>query len=69
MHCGCAVLLLLASVTWSEAGGKSVTYTVDDTDYEGYYVSPGKDAPLVLLIHDWDGLTEYECKRADLLAG
>ncbi|MBW1726431.1 MAG: dienelactone hydrolase family protein [Deltaproteobacteria bacterium] len=25
-------------------------------------------APLVLLIHDWDGLTDYEIKRANMLA-
>lgn len=31
-------------------------------------VSPANDAPLVLLIHDWDGLTDYEVKRANMLA-
>ncbi len=34
----------------------------------GYYISPSPDAPLVLLIHDWDGLTDYEVKRAHMLA-
>ena len=48
--------------------GEKVTYVVDDQSYEGYYISPGKDAPLVLLIHDWDGLTDYEVKRANMLA-
>ncbi|WP_372739809.1 dienelactone hydrolase family protein [Neptunomonas sp.] len=50
------------------AAGKEVTYTINDQDYQGYYVSPSADAPLVLLIHDWDGLTDYEVKRADMLA-
>ena len=36
--------------------------------YEGYYTSPSAKAPLVLLFHDWDGLTDYEVKRADMLA-
>ena len=27
-----------------------------------------RDAPLVLLIHDWDGLTDYEIKRANMLS-
>jgi dienelactone hydrolase len=36
--------------------------------YEGYYVSPSARAPFLLLIHDWDGLTDYEIKRADMLA-
>ncbi|WLQ16763.1 dienelactone hydrolase family protein [Hahella aquimaris] len=51
------------------AAGKTVTYQVDGDAYEGYYVSPGKDAPLVLLVHDWDGLTDYEVKRAEMLSG
>ena len=50
------------------AAGKEVTYTINDQAYQGYYVSPSADAPLVLLIHDWDGLTDYEVKRADMLA-
>ncbi|SFF88484.1 dienelactone hydrolase family protein [Neptunomonas qingdaonensis] len=50
------------------AAGKEVTYTINDQSYQGYYVSPSADAPLVLLIHDWDGLTDYEVKRADMLA-
>ncbi|MHB8765502.1 MAG: dienelactone hydrolase family protein [Deferrisomatales bacterium] len=51
------------------ASGEKVTYQIDGKPYEGYYVSPRAGAPLVLLVHDWDGLTEYEVKRADMLAG
>jgi dienelactone hydrolase len=50
------------------AAGSAVTYQMDGKSYEGYYVSPPGPAPLVLLIHDWDGLTDYEVKRADMLA-
>jgi dienelactone hydrolase len=50
------------------AAGMAVTYNVDGKSYEGYYVSPADKAPLVLLIHDWDGLTEYEIKRSHMLA-
>ena len=50
------------------ASGRPVTYEIDGQAYEGYYVSPAEKAPLVLLIHDWDGLTDYEIKRADMLA-
>ena len=50
------------------ATGEVVNYEVNGKPYEGYYVSPAKDAPLVLLIHDWDGLTDYEVKRADMMA-
>jgi dienelactone hydrolase len=50
------------------AEGRSITYEVDGQRYEGYYISPAPEAPLVLLIHDWDGLTDYEVKRARMLA-
>ncbi len=50
------------------AAGVKVDYQVNNQTYEGYYISDNKDAPLVLLIHDWDGLTDYEVKRAEMLA-
>jgi len=59
--------MLLLSCT-AYAAGQPVTYQVDGVDYEGYYVSPAATAPLVLLLHDWDGLTDYEVKRAEMLA-
>ena len=61
-----ALLLLACSGAWAD--GKTVTYQVGGADYEGYFISPGANAPLVLLIHDWDGLTEYEVRRANMLA-
>ena len=48
--------------------GETVQYEVDGAEYEGYFISPSPDAPLVLLVHDWDGLTVYEIKRAAMLA-
>jgi dienelactone hydrolase len=50
------------------AAGNPVTYQVNGESFEGYFISPSPNAPLVLLIHDWDGLTGYEMKRADMLA-
>ena len=61
------VLMSFATVAFA-ATGEPVTYQVDGQPYEGYYVSPSDQAPLVLLIHDWDGLTDYEVKRANMLA-
>lgn len=58
-------LVLFAGSVW--AAGGSVTYKVNGVDYEGYYASPEKDAPLVLMVHDWDGLTDYEVKRVNML--
>jgi len=61
-------LFLAVSTVAFGATGASVTYQVNGQSYEGYYISPSDQAPFVLLIHDWDGLTDYEIKRADMLA-
>lgn len=70
-------LFLVATVLFSQHAmahehgakkGKVIDYTVNGEKYEGYYISPKKDAPLVLMVHDWDGLTDYEIKRAHMLA-
>lgn len=60
-----AMLLLLTPLS---AISKSVSYEVDGKEYEGYFQEAGKGKPLLILVHDWDGLTEYEVKRAEMLA-
>lgn len=50
------------------AAGGPVSYTLDAEAFEGYFVSPKEGAPLVILLHDWDGLTDYEVQRAEMLA-
>lgn len=70
------ILFTLVMLAFSIAGplsgyameGRTVDYTVNGQPYEGYYIAPAPGAPLVLLIHDWDGLTGYEIKRAGMLA-
>lgn len=65
----CVTFLILVVVTSSTAvAGMTVSYEMNGAPYEGYFTSPSTKAPLVLLIHDWDGLTDYEVKRADMLA-
>lgn len=63
-------ILLIFSVAGTAMGGEgsAVIYEVNGQSYEGYYISPSNKAPLVVLIHDWDGLTDYEVKRAHMLA-
>ena len=63
-------ILLFFVVTTAAMGadGAAVMYQVNGQSYEGYYISPSDKAPLVVLIHDWDGLTDYEVKRAHMLA-
>lgn len=48
------------------ADGMPVTYKAGGQEYEGYFISPYKNAPLVFMVHDWDGLTDYEVKRAQM---
>lgn len=52
----------------ASGAGKSVQYEVNGQPYAGYFTSPAADAPFLLLLHDWDGLTGYEVKRAEMLA-
>jgi dienelactone hydrolase len=51
----------------SASAGEAVTYNADNTEYEGYYSPVSGSAPLVMIVHDWDGLTDYEMQRADML--
>ncbi len=59
-----SLLMLLLSLPLA---AQQVDYQVAGETYQGYFVSPADNAPLVLLVHDWDGLTEYEQQRADML--
>jgi len=62
-----AALTLTMFAISSFAAGTSVDYQIDGVIYEGYYVSPSPEAPLILLIHDWDGLGQYEMQRSQML--
>ena len=68
MRFAAVLALVLAFASCAGGGGKAVLYEADGRTFEGYFVSPSPDAPLVLLVHDWDGLTEYEVTRAKMLA-
>ena len=61
-------LMLLACAALAAPEGAPVAYQVDGKPYEGFYIAPGKAAGLVLLIHDWDGIGDYEIRRARMLA-
>jgi len=63
-----AFIFILFCSSTAGAAGRMVTYEVNGEAFEGYYVSPSEKAPLILLVHDWDGLTDYEVKRAEMLA-
>jgi len=60
------VLVLAATPLVAEAG-ETVNYTINGEAFEGYRAeAAGTSKGLVLVIHDWDGLNEYEFKRAEM---
>jgi dienelactone hydrolase len=49
--------------------GESVTYSIAGNAFEGYQSKAvGSSKGLVVVIHDWDGLTDYEEKRVNMLS-
>jgi dienelactone hydrolase len=68
MPCVLLLMILMVHSNVYAQTGQDVTYEVNNQAYEGYFVSAKDGAPMVLVIHDWDGLTDYEKKRAHMLA-
>ncbi|QNI03046.1 dienelactone hydrolase family protein [Halomonas sp. SH5A2] len=64
------VMMSMAQATLAfSPAGQDVPYAVNDEKFEGYFVSGGDDAQAsALIVHDWDGLDDYERERADMLA-
>lgn len=68
-----ALVAVLAATGAAQAEllARGVTYTVDGRPYQGYFVrntALGDHQPVVLIIHDWNGLDSYEKRRARMLA-
>ena len=59
-------IVVLAST--SAFAGEVVEYTSGDREFEGYVAKADSPRGSVVIIHDWDGLTDYEKQRADMLA-
>ena len=61
--------IVAAALPLAAQAGQTVDYKVGGAAYEGYSAkAQGASKGLVLIIHDWDGLTDYEQQRADMLA-
>jgi dienelactone hydrolase len=60
------ILMGLATTTMIMSFGFHYYETTNQSLTLQYFDS--KKAPLVMLIHDWDGLTDYEIKRANMLS-
>ncbi|SDN11391.1 dienelactone hydrolase family protein [Vreelandella arcis] len=64
-----ALLTLTQAALAFSPAGEDIAYTVNEENFQGYFVSGGEDAKgSVLIVHDWDGLDDYERQRADMLA-
>ncbi|MCC7305270.1 MAG: dienelactone hydrolase family protein [Alphaproteobacteria bacterium] len=67
------VVLMISLSPLAAHAGEALKYHDGETELEGYWVpqtcKPGENAPLVLVIHQWKGLSENEKMRADMLAG
>ncbi|MCT4575912.1 dienelactone hydrolase family protein [Donghicola sp.] len=59
---------LAATVLAAPALAEDVAYEVDGESFTGYWAEAENPKGLVLLVHDWDGMTDYERQRADMLA-
>lgn len=62
-----AILVASFFVSVISYASNTIVYNSGGAKYEGYFKLKSKDAPTVFIIHDWDGLTDYEIKRADML--
>jgi len=64
-----AATLAMTLAAGTAVAGESVTYEVGEMTFEGYYAEPeGDSRGLVVIVHDWDGLGDYEQRRTDMLA-
>ncbi|MGR3272640.1 dienelactone hydrolase family protein [Thalassococcus profundi] len=64
------VALTAATAAQAEITADYHRYTVGDREYEGYVATNTAITPkgTVLIVHDWDGMTAYEERRAQMLA-
>jgi dienelactone hydrolase len=48
--------------------GNNIPYQIDGEKFEAYFATPNNTAPLVFMVHAWGGVSDYEKRRADMLA-
>ena len=65
------VLGLTALIARADIIAEPIVYEIEGQPYEGYFAINegfGNDQPIVMLIHDWNGIGEYEKRRVQMLA-
>lgn len=60
------LMIILAEAVY--ASDSYLSYEINGEIFEGYFTSTSVNDPFILLVHDWDGLTEYEVTRANMLS-
>lgn len=61
----------LAPAAKASIVAEPVVYSIDGQPFEGYFAvnqNFGETHPLVVVVHDWNGLDGYEKRRAEMLA-
>ncbi len=60
--------LLTSTIAATSASAEDVSYKVGEESFTGYWAEAENPKGLVVIIHDWDGMTDYERQRADMLS-
>lgn len=67
-----ALILGLTAITAkADIIAEPVVYEIEGQPYEGYFAINrgfGENQPVVVLIHDWNGIDDYEKRRTQMLA-
>ncbi len=66
-----ALVVGLAPAAKANIVAEPVVYTIDGQPFEGYFAfnqNFDDTQPLVLVVHDWNGLDDYEKRRTQMLA-
>ena len=64
-----SIFLLAATQTIAAGHNSMITYQIGDNEYKAFVAEPeGTASTTVYIIHDWNGLDDYEIGRARMLA-
>jgi dienelactone hydrolase len=63
-----ALALAAGTALAGAASAADVDYEANGDPMRGYFAKADDPKGLVLIVHDWDGLDDYERRRADMLA-
>lgn len=62
-----SLIAATAILTATTAHAEQIAYEVDGESFTGYFAYAETPRELVLIVHDWHGMTDYEQRRGDML--